>query len=97
MLQNLQRDLREIRQELMVVLGETMPTKEFRATMIVAMVGLHLIEARIRKTSNLEERRRLIDEFNSGKKTIWKGIESLKRSSRGTSGASKLRPGAAMS
>lgn len=97
MSQNLQRVLVETRQELMSCLGATIPTKEFRATMIMAMVGLHLTEARIRKTSNLKERRRLIDEFNRGKNTIWKGIELLKRSTEGTSGASKLGPRASLS
>lgn len=97
MSQNLQRELVETRQELMRCLGATMPTKEFRATMIMAMVGLHLVEARIRETSNLEERRRLIDEFNSGTKTIWKGIELLQRSAGATSGAPRLSTEAALS
>jgi hypothetical protein len=93
---NLKRVLVETRQELMRCLGASMPTKEFRATMIMAMVNLHVIEARIRKTSNLKERRRLIDEFNSGTKTVWKGIELLRRGAKATSSTSKPKYGAAL-
>ena len=69
----------DLRQELMTCMEKTMPCKDFRATIIMAMVGLHVIETQIRKTPNLEERRRLINEFNKGKGTIEKGIRALKK------------------
>ena len=81
MLQNPQKDLRKTRQELMVCLGETLPTKEFSATIIMAMVWLHVIEARIRKTQDIIERRRLINEFNNRRNTIERGIQLLWKSS----------------
>ena len=79
MSQNLRRELGKLRQKLVASLCETIPTRDFSAAIIMAMVGLHVMEARIRKTRNLEERRRLIDEFNKGKRTIEKGIRTLKQ------------------
>jgi hypothetical protein len=97
MLQNPQKELRRIRQELTVSMEKTMPTKEFGAAIITAMVRLHVIEAEIRKTQNLEERRRLINEFDSKKDAIEKGIQLLKQSSSpGFSGDSEERLGGAM-
>ena len=85
MLQNLKRDLKETRQDLMAALGQTTPAKEFGATLLMAVVGLHVTEARIRKTQNLEERRQLINEFNRQRNTIKHGIRALRKSKRGSS------------
>lgn len=74
---DLKEELRKTRKELTACMAETMPSKEFGATIIMAVVGLHLIEARIRKSQNLEERRQSIDEFNWGKAIIEKGIRAL--------------------
>lgn len=81
MLQNPQKELIKIRQEVMGCLSETLPTKEFSAAIMMATVRLHVIEAGIRKTRNLEERRRLIHEFNNKRKAIERGIRLLRKSS----------------
>lgn len=81
MLQNLQKELEKIRQELMGCLSKTLPTKEFNATIMMATVWLHVIEARIRKTQNLEERRRLIHEFDNRRTAIERGIRLLRKRS----------------
>ena len=83
MLQNLKRDLKKIREELMACRRNTMPAKEFGATLLMAVVGLHVTEARIRKTQNLDERRRLINEFNTRRRTVEKAIRLLRGSSQG--------------
>ena len=98
MLHYLQVELQQVRQELMVFLDETLPTKEFSATIVTATVWLHVIEARVRKTKNIHERRRLIDEFNSRKRTIEKGLRLLRKSSgkndnTETEGAKRIVPG----
>lgn len=85
MLHNISADLIEVRNEVAVSMQETMPAKEFGAELVMAVVGLHQIEARIRRTQNLEERRRLISEFNSRRKTIEKAIGLLRKSRRGGS------------
>lgn len=81
MLQNPQRELEKIRRELMVCMSETLPSKEFSATIMMAMVWLQVIETRIPKTQNIIERRRLINEFKNKKNTIEKGVRLLRRSS----------------
>ncbi len=93
MLQNIQRELRQTRQEVIDSLMGTMPSKEFTATIMMAMVALHVIEARIHKTQNLEERRQLIDEFNKGRNTIEKGIQLLKKNKLENSKIQKPRLG----
>jgi hypothetical protein len=82
---NLKQELIGVRQDLMAALGQTTPAKEFGATLLMAMVGLHVTEARIRKTQNFEERRRLINEFNRQMNAIEKGIQALRKSSRESS------------
>ena len=82
MLLNLKRDLKETRQELTASLGQTPPAKEFGAKLMMAMVGLHVTEADIRKTQSLEERRRLIDEFRRQRNAIKNGIRALRKSNR---------------
>ena len=84
MLQDLQKDLKEIRRELRECMGKTFPSKEYSATLILAMVGLHMTEAEIRKTQDMIERRRLIHEFNSRRQTIQTGIQRLWESYRQT-------------
>ena len=77
---NMQRELIKTRQNLTECLAETMPSKEFRATIIMAMIGLHRIEDQIRNSQNIEERRQLTHEFNTGKTSIEKGIRLLRKS-----------------
>ena len=81
MLLNLKKELMGVRQDLMAALGQTTPAKEYGATLMMAMVGLHVTEGRIRKTQNFEERRRLINEFNRQRNAIEKGIRVLRKSS----------------
>ena len=85
MLQNLKREIQKTRDTLMAAMEQTTPAKEFGATLMMAVVGLHVTEARIRKTQNFEERRRLINEFNRQRNAIEKGIQALRKSSRESS------------
>lgn len=77
---NIRKELQILREEVMLCLKKELPAKEFGATIMMAMVGLHMVEAEIRKTRNLEERRRLIREFNSRKDTIEKRLCALGKS-----------------
>lgn len=79
MCQNLQEELNRVRQDLMASFREAMPTKQFTATIFLAVVSLHLIVAQVQKTRNLEERRRLLDEFTKRKSIIEKGIQLLRQ------------------
>ena len=84
MLLNLKKELMGVRQALMASMGQTTPAKEFGATLLMAMVGLHVTEALIRKTQSFEERRRLINEFNRQRNAIEKGIQALRKSRGGS-------------
>ena len=79
---NIQNELKNtLREKFTDLFSAIEPTKEFGATMVLAMLRLHMVEARIRKTHNHEERRRLIHEFTEGKSTIEKGLHALKERS----------------
>jgi hypothetical protein len=80
MLLNLKKELMGVRQAFMAAMGQTTPAKEFGATLLMAMVGLHVTEARIRQTQNFEERREKIHEFNRQRNAIEKGIQALRKS-----------------
>jgi hypothetical protein len=77
-LQNVQRDLLKTRRELEACMRDVMPSKEFGSTLMLAVLRLHQIEAAIRKTKNIEERRKLIHAFNKGRTTIEKSLRLLK-------------------
>lgn len=80
MLRNFRKELENARREATKVMGETMPSKEFGTSLILAVIHLGLIESRIVKTTNLEERRTKINEFNRAKNAIEKGIRLLQNS-----------------
>ena len=88
---DLKEELKEVRKKYRECLAQTMPSKEFGATLFMAMVGLHVIQDSIRKTQNLEERRKLIDEFNKSKSIIEKGIRILGKTRRENTNPSKER------
>ena len=70
-----------LRQELTETMAMTLPEREFGAAMVMAMVGLHMTEAQIRKTQDLQERRRLLDEFIRERDIIEKAITRLREES----------------
>ena len=77
MFRDFQREVTEAREEVMAAMRATCPSKEFTAALILATVWLHVIEARIRKTNSLEERRCLANEFNTRRDAIRNGIRAL--------------------
>ncbi len=77
----IRNQLETLREKFTHVMSVIEPTKEFGATMVLAMLRLHLVEARIHKTQNRKERRRLIHEFTKGERTIEKGLQALKERS----------------
>ena len=77
MSRDFQREVTETREEVMAAMRATCPSREFGAALILATIWLHVIEARIRKTNNLEERRCLTNEFNTRRDAIRNGIRAL--------------------
>ena len=77
MSRDFQREVIETREEVMAAMRATCPSKEFGAALILGTVWLHVIEVRIRQTNNLEKRRSLTNEFNSGRDAIGNGIRAL--------------------
>ena len=77
MFRDFQKEVTEAREDVMAAMRAASPSREFGAALILATVWLHVIEARIRKTNNLEERRCLTNEFNTRRDAIRNGIRAL--------------------
>ena len=80
-----QKELKNLRKEVMLCFKETPPSKNFGPMVMMAIVGLQMIEAGIHNTLDIEERRRLINEFRRGRKGIERGIKALRQSCSGCS------------
>jgi|GEM_PF-3972849 len=95
MLRNFNNEVEKARVNLCKAMQATPPSKQFSATIMLALVNLSLIKERIRRTANLNERRELIREFDKCRNAIRKGIRLLangKGSLRGGRGSvPKLR------
>ena len=79
---DLQKQLDRIREEVMSCFRECLPTIEFRTTLALATVWLGLVVAKADKTKDIEERRRLTDEFVTRSTTIRRGVRMLREQSR---------------
>ena len=75
---NLEKELQALRHELIVCFREMLLSKQFQATLTLAMISLHLLVARAQQTRDLEERRKLSDEFIRASESIRRGIELLR-------------------
>lgn len=77
--QDTKEDLRKLREELTVAMRQQKPSKQFGATLLIALVGLHLTEHRLTKTQGQEERRQIQHEYTHRKRIIETGIQRLRR------------------
>ena len=77
MLRNFNNEVEETRRYLSAAMQATLPSKQFSVTIVLALVQLSLTKERIRKTTNLQERRELIHEFDRTRNAIQKGIKLL--------------------
>lgn len=77
MSRNFDREVEETRRCLSTAMQTTPPSKQFSATIMLALVQLSLTKERIRKTTNLQERRKPINEFDKCRNAIQKGIRLL--------------------
>jgi hypothetical protein len=71
---DIRNELITLREEVMRCFQEVPPEKKFAADMGLAIVRLHMIEADIHRTRNLDERRRLIHEFTRRRDIIQKRL-----------------------
>jgi len=96
MFRNFRKEVEATRRDISGAMQATMPSKEFGATVTLAMIHLGLTETEICKTTNLNERREKINEFNRQRNAIEKGIQALRKSSRESSKESGERHKKAM-
>jgi hypothetical protein len=73
----LKNKLQILRENLMSCFKETLPSKQFNATLSLSIIWLHVLVDREAKTEDQEERRCIADEFDEGKRSIDRGIETL--------------------
>ena len=73
----LKNKLQILRENLMSCFKETLPSKQFNATLSLSIIWLHVLADREAKTEDQGERRCIADEFDEGKRSIERGIETL--------------------
>jgi len=73
----LKNKLQILRENLMSCFKETLPSKQFNATLSLSIIWLHVLVDREAKTEDQEERRCIADEFDEGKRSIERGIQTL--------------------
>ena len=73
----LKNKLQILRENLMSCFKETLPSKQFNATLSLSIIWLHVLVDREAKTEDQRERRCIGDEFDEGKRSIERGIETL--------------------
>ncbi len=74
MLRNFDNEVEETRKCLSAAMQATLPSKQFSATIMLALVQLSLIKERIRTTTNLQRRKEFICEFDECRNALQKGI-----------------------
>jgi hypothetical protein len=73
----LKNEIQTLRENLMTCFRETLPSEQFNATLSLSIIWLHVLVDREAKTEDQEERRCIADEFDEGKRSIERGIETL--------------------
>ena len=77
--------------ELMECFRNTNPSKQFLAELMLGTIWLDVLVLRMSKTRDRLERRKMLNEFNSGVKTVRKGIELLWETTQGITAACEGR------
>lgn len=77
MSRDLENEVKALRRNLQTGFEKVKPTEQFKATMILAVVQLHVLIGLIKNSLNPEERRELFNEFRRQKESIEKGIQML--------------------
>ena len=78
----LKDELQELKQKLMTCFQETLPSKQFSATLSLSIIWLGVLGDREEQIEDEEERRCTKDEFDKGKRNIEQGIEMLYEQTR---------------
>jgi hypothetical protein len=73
----LKNKLQILRENLMSCFQETLPSKQCNATLSLSIIWLHVLVDREAKTEDQEERRCITNEFDEGKRSIERGIQTL--------------------
>ena len=71
----LKNKLQILRENLMSCFKETLPSKQFNATLSLSIIWLHVLVDREAKTEDQEERRCITNEFDQCKRSLTRGIE----------------------
>ena len=79
----LKNKLQILRENLMSCFRETLPSKQFSALLSLSAIWLGVLADRETKTEDPNERRRLEDEFDQGKRAIEQGIQRLYEQTEG--------------
>ena len=74
---DLKAELRSLQHGLCQVFQRTFPSKQFQAELMLGVISLELTLQELSRTRDLEERRRLKNEFDQGISAIRQGLKIL--------------------
>ena len=77
---NVKKEVQKLRKEVMQSFRTYLPSKEFSARMILALVWMHMLVRRIEASRGLNERRKLLQDFARSKRLIGHWTLALKES-----------------
>ena len=77
-----QGEILRLRGELSYAMKNCIPSKEVGAGLIFSIIRLHQVEDEIRNEKRLKERRRLKNEFETGKRAIKTTINLLRKNQK---------------
>jgi len=76
---NVKKEVQNLRKEVMQSFRTYLPSKEFSARMILALVWMHMLVKRIETSRDLSERRKLLQEFARSKRVIVRKTRDLRQ------------------
>ena len=82
---DLKAEMRAMEADVCLCFQNTLPSKQFQAELMLAVISLELTLKRLSRSRDLEERRRMTNEFRRGIKTVRQGLELLWETKAGIS------------
>ena len=76
---NIKKEVQKLRKEVMQSFRTYLPSKEFSARMILALVWMHMLVRRIEASRGLSERRKLLQDFARSKRLIGHWVRALRQ------------------
>ena len=76
---NIKKEVQSLRKEVMQSFRTYLPAKEFSTRIILALVWMHMLVRRIEASRDLNERRKLLQDFDRSKRSIVHSLRDFRQ------------------